>query len=150
MTQQNYPLLKAEEKGWYDLFSRGARDWLRHNDKVRNSVMDHLPEIIAGPDVISRPDNRTVHVPVKFLEHYRFRLHDTEQKEGVGQGKQDQVKPGDVLRSGQGQDAGNSGGTGEGGYSFILELKVNDIVDWLWEELQLPNLKPKPGGHYGR
>ena len=59
MTQHNNPLLKTEEKGWYDLFSRGARDWLRHNDKVRSSVMDRLPEIIAGADVISRPDNRT-------------------------------------------------------------------------------------------
>jgi hypothetical protein len=25
-------------KGWYDLFSRGARDWLRHNEKVQDAV----------------------------------------------------------------------------------------------------------------
>ena len=25
----------------------------------------------------------------------------------------------------------------------MLELKVDDIVDWLWEELKLPDLKPK-------
>ena len=33
--------------GWYDLFSRGARDWLRHNEKIRDAVrelVDALPE----------------------------------------------------------------------------------------------------------
>jgi hypothetical protein len=32
---------------WYELFSRGARDWLRHNQKVRDSVQQHLPELVA-------------------------------------------------------------------------------------------------------
>ena len=52
---------------WYDLFSRGARDWLRHNEKVRESVKESLPELVSGPDVLTQPENRTVKVPVKFL-----------------------------------------------------------------------------------
>lgn len=31
---------------WYGLFSRGARDWLRHNQKVRDAVQA-LEEFIA-------------------------------------------------------------------------------------------------------
>jgi len=27
----------AAETPWFDLFSRGARDWLRHNRKVRDA-----------------------------------------------------------------------------------------------------------------
>ena len=38
---------------WYDLFSRGARDWLRHNDKVRAAVRDKLPELIAGSELLT-------------------------------------------------------------------------------------------------
>ena len=41
--------------------------------------------------------------------------------------------------------AKGAGGNEEGGYQFILELKIDDIVDWLWEELKLPNLKVKSG-----
>ncbi len=138
--------MEAGATGWYDLFSRGARDWLRHNEKIRESVKERLPELIAGSDVISRPDNRTVQVPVRFLEHYRFRLSDPENQRGVGQGQPGQVKPGDILRPAQGQDPGadKDAGTGEGGIEFLLEIKVDDIVDWLWEELKLPNLSPKP------
>lgn len=132
-------------RGWYDLFSRGARDWLRHNDKVREAVRKSLPEVISRADILGSDGNRTVRVPVHFLEHYRFRLLDPETQVGAGQGD---VKPGDVLsqdrRPGQGDDKGE-GGRGEGGLEFMVELKVDDIVDWLWEELELPNLQAKSG-----
>jgi uncharacterized sporulation protein YeaH/YhbH (DUF444 family) len=127
---------------WYDLFSRGARDWLRHNDKVRAAVRDKLPELIAGSELLPSAD-RTVQVPVRFLEHARLRLREAEQSEGVGQGA---GKPGDQLvQPGDGPLSKGAGGNEEGGYQFILELKIDDIVDWLWEELKLPNLKVKSG-----
>jgi sporulation protein YhbH len=138
----------SKETSWYDLFSRGARDWLRHNDKVRESIRENLPDLIAGSDVITRPENRTVQVPVRFLQHYRFRLADPDKQGGVGQGQPGQVQPGDILRPAQGPSRSREGGAGngEGGVELILELKVDDIVDWLWEELELPNLEPKAGG----
>jgi uncharacterized protein len=131
------------DRQWYDLFSRGARDWLRHNDKVRAAVRDKLPELIAQSDVLPRSDS-TVQVPVRFLEHARFRLRDAGQSNGVGQGD---GKPGDVLaRPSESEGEGRGeGGNDEGGYQFVLELKIDDIVDWLWEELELPNLKLKSG-----
>jgi len=125
---------------WYDLFSRGARDWLRHNAKVRESVKESLPNLISGPDVLTQPENRTVKVPVKFLEHYRFRLSDSDTQTGVGQGEG--AKPGDVLCPAAPGGRGDGGaGSGEGGLEFVLEFKVDDILDWLWEELELPNLE---------
>jgi uncharacterized protein len=129
------------DRNWYDLFSRGARDWLRHNDKVRSAVREKLPELIANSEVMPRAGS-TVQVPVHFLEHARFRLRATGEGGGVGQGD---GKPGDVLgRPAEGEGKG-AGGNDEGGYQFVLELKIDDIVDWLWEELKLPNLKVKTG-----
>src|SRR5215467_8045196 len=78
---------------WYELFSRGARDWLRHDEKVREAVRTNLPEIIAGGEVIN-DGARTVRVPVRMLEHYHFRLRRAEESQGAGQGK---AKPGDVF-----------------------------------------------------
>jgi len=132
----------AAETPWYELFSRGARDWLRHNQKVRAAVKESLPELLAGADLISRPGNRTVAVPVKFLEHARFRLLDAQTQTGAGQGK---GQPGDVLQPAreEGDAQGRSGGTGPGEIRFVVELKIDEIVDWLWEELKLPELKPR-------
>jgi uncharacterized sporulation protein YeaH/YhbH (DUF444 family) len=131
----------SAETPWYDLFSRGARDWLRHNEKVREAVKETLPDLLSGADLMTRP-NRTVAVPVKFLEHSRFRLAEANVQQGAGQGR---GEPGDVLQPGQeqGQQQGQAGGTGDGEIRFVVELKIDEIVDWLWEELKLPELKPK-------
>jgi sporulation protein YhbH len=132
----------AAETPWYELFSRGARDWLRHNQKVREAVRATLPELIANEDLITGPGNRTVAVPVKLLEHARLRLADPASQQGVGQGR---GEPGDVLQQGRdkGHDPAESGGTENGEMRFVVELKVDEIVDWLWEELKLPELKPR-------
>jgi sporulation protein YhbH len=130
--------------GWYDLFSRGARDWLRHNEKVRDAVREHLPEIVAGADVVGG-GARTVRVPVRMLEHYHFRLREPEEQQGVGQGN---GKPGDVLGQASPQGSGpakGQGGNEGGGVEFVLEFKVDDIVDWLWEEMELPHLRARLG-----
>ncbi|MDB5909865.1 MAG: hypothetical protein JWP34_3979 [Massilia sp.] len=130
---------------WYDLFSRGARDWLRHNDKVREAVHEHLPELIAAPDLITGSQQRTVRVPVRLLEHARFRLAESRTSSGAGQGD---AQPGDVLQpadpfdTGQGDD--DDGGSGEGEVRLMLEFSIDEVMDWLWEELKLPELKPRP------
>jgi len=137
------PSLLSAEIPWYELFSRGARDWLRHNEKVRDAVMGSLPELLSGGDMITRPDNRTVLVPVRLLEHARFRLRDPGERVGAGQGS---GQAGDLLRPAREEGEGRSGGSGgrdEGEVRFVLELRIEDIVDWLWEELKLPELKPK-------
>jgi uncharacterized sporulation protein YeaH/YhbH (DUF444 family) len=130
---------------WYDLFSRGARDWLRHNEKVRDAVRAHLPQVVAGADVLTRGTS-TVRVPVRMLEHYRFRLRSSNEVSGVGQGA---AKPGDQIANPSDQsDASGRGGGGDddGGIQYMLEFQVDDIVDWLWEEMQLPNLEARTGG----
>jgi uncharacterized sporulation protein YeaH/YhbH (DUF444 family) len=132
----------AAETPWYELFSRGARDWLRHNQKVREAVKGGLPELLAGADLMSRPGHQTVAVPVKFLEHARLRLAEAEVQQGAGQGR---GEPGDVLQPGREPEGpgDKAGGTREGEIRFVVELKIDEIVDWLWEELKLPELKPR-------
>jgi hypothetical protein len=131
-------------KRWYDLFSRGAHDWLRHNDKVSEAVRNKLPELLAEVDVFGPQAPRTLRIPVHFLEHYRFRLRDDRELGRAGQGK---AKAGDTLARPASDKGGSKGEGGDeaGGYQFELELRVDDIVDWLWEELELPNLQRKEG-----
>jgi sporulation protein YhbH len=131
----------AAETPWYDLFSRGARDWLRHNQKVREAVKQTLPDLVAGSDLITQPGNRSVLVPVKFLEHARLRLSEPASHQSAGQGRGD---PGDVLRRAREQgERSSTGGTENGEVRFVVEMKIDEIIDWLWEELKLPELKPR-------
>ncbi|MGK5047349.1 DUF444 family protein [Janthinobacterium sp. GB4P2] len=128
---------------WYALFSRGARDWLRHNQKVCEAVQAHLPELIATPDLIGGPQQRTVQVPMRLLEHAHFRLAPARNSVGAGQGE---GQPGDLLRAARPTatgEAGAPGGDGEGAVRLLLEFPIDDILDWLWDAFELPHLKPR-------
>lgn len=133
------------ETPWYELFSRGARDMLRHNEKVRQSVKDNLSTLVSGPDLISGPQqDKTVQVPVRMLEHARFRLlqgqDDTQSAAGQGA-----AQPGDILRQAprMPHDEQSEAGQDEGEIQLLMELKVDDIMDWLWEEMHLPDIQPR-------
>ena len=132
----------SSRTSWYQLFSRGARDWLRHNEKVREGVQRSLPDLVAQSDIISGTPERTVQVPVHMLEHARFRLADPPGQSEAGQG---QGKVGDVRRPFGGNPQGDdgSGADTRGEVRLLLELSVDDIMDWLWEELKLPDLEPR-------
>jgi len=130
----------AAETPWYELFSRGARDWLRHNQKVREAVRATLPELLSSENLISQPGSRKVLVPVRLLEHARLRLAEAAEQQGAGQGR---GEPGEVLRPAEQEAEKGEAGTERGEIRFVVELKVDEIVDWLWEELKLPELKPR-------
>ncbi|MET0813564.1 MAG: DUF444 family protein, partial [Pseudoxanthomonas sp.] len=36
------------------------------------------------------------------------------------------------------------GGQEDGEVKLLLEFSIDDVMDWVWEELKLPDLKPKP------
>lgn len=146
MTQPStFAGLEETDDNWYDLFSRGARDWLRHNEIIGKAVREKLPELLARAGVLGGGED-TVKVPVRFMEHFRFRLRSANEQTGAGQGA---AKPGDKLgKAGQqqpGQGRKGAGGDGDGGFELMLEFRIDDLVEWLWEELQLPNLETKTG-----
>ena len=125
--------------------SRAAhRDWLRHDEKVRDAVRDNLPEIVAGADVINEAA-RTVRVPVRMLEHYHFRLRRPEEQRRRGAGRARSPATCSQSRIAKRKGEKGQGGRDEGEVQLLLEFKIDDIVDWLWEEMQLPNLKARVG-----
>ena len=88
---------------------------------------------------------RTVRVPVRMLEHYHFRLRRAERIPGRRPGQGQTRRRLGRAHPEQGQGEKGAGGQREGEIQLMLEFKIDDIVDWLWEEMQLPNLKARVG-----
>ena len=123
---------------WFDLFSRGHRDWARHNQKIKEQITLGIPEIVNG----SVSKDQKFQLPIKMLQHYRFKLLNPDEETGIGQGN---AKPGDQLKPADQQGQQGQGGSGEGAVSFVIEMSLDEVVDWLWEELKLPDLKKSSG-----
>lgn len=60
-----------------------------------------------------------------------------------------QAPPGDVLQPALPErapgGAQGEGGSDQGEVRLLLEFSIDDVMDWVWEELKLPDLQPKPG-----
>ena len=127
---------------WYELFSRGARDWLRHNAKMREAIGKQLPELLAAPDVLTSPQGQTVRVALPIVEHARFRLRDPDTATGVGHGAGEAGKRLHVPSAPSRADP-TAAGHGESSLRVVLELNIDELLEWLWEDLDLPDLTLK-------
>jgi sporulation protein YhbH len=127
----------------WDLHRRAEKDRLRHNEKVKEVIKQNLGEIIGQQDIITAEDGKIIKIPIRGLElpHIRFDPHG---KKGVGQGPGGS-KPGDVIgRSGQqGQGAGKQAGTEPGVDFYEAEFTIEELVQMVFEDLHLPNLREK-------
>lgn len=128
----------------WKLKRRGARDSDRHKELIHRAIRKNGKDLITQYNIIKSDGNKKVKVPIKFLERYRFKYGDMTPEQGVGQGKD--VKPGQTYRSRPQQQRGQ-GKPGEAGdeageRTFEAEVSIDELVDILLEQLNLPWMEP--------
>ncbi|WP_166241980.1 sporulation protein YhbH [Paenibacillus turpanensis] len=139
------PLFIVSREDW-SLHRKGYQDQTRHQQKVKEAVKQNLPDLVTDESIILSDGQQVVKVPIRSLDEYRFRFNYNKSKH-VGQGDGDS-QVGDVI--GIDPSAGQQGpGKGEGagdqpGEDYVeAEVNLEELEDMLFEELSLPNLKPK-------
>ncbi|GBD40982.1 hypothetical protein HRbin39_00355 [bacterium HR39] len=121
---------------------RSAGDRKRHREKLRRAIRDNIADIIAEESIIGRDRDRVIRVPIRGVREYRFVYGDNEG--GVGQGNGD-TRPGQVVgRAGQ-QGRGGPGPAGNqpGSDVYETEITLEELVDIMFEDLELPDLERK-------
>ncbi len=119
---------------------RATRDEERYKQKVRDAVKGNLQDLVSDGSVITAdPRNKKlVRVPVKSLELPDIRYGEPKEKIGTGTGG-GQPQPGDPVPgnpdSGAGQEPGHE--------YYEASFTLDEIQQMVFEDLGLPNLKPK-------
>ncbi len=121
---------------------RSAGDRKRHREKLRRAIRDHIADIIAEESIIGRDRDRIIRVPIRGVKEYRFVYGDNDG--GVGQGRGD-TRPGQVVgRAGQqGQGGPGPAGNQPGSDIYETEITLEELVDIMFEDLELPDLERK-------
>jgi uncharacterized protein len=126
----------------WKLKKRGKRDSQRHEELVKRAIKSKGKDIITEYNIIKTSGNKKVKVPVKFLDKHTFRYgkwnDDTQIGQGIG------VEPGKNYKVG---DKNKDNGTGqagdkEGEQVFNAEISIDELVNILLEELNLPWMEP--------
>lgn len=122
---------------------RSASDRLRHRQKVRSSIRDNIADIIAEESIIGRSGDKVIKVPIRGIKEYRFTYG--ENVPGVGEGASDETQRGDVVgkkpQPGRGQPG--EGGEQPGVDYYETEVTLDELIDIMFEDLDLPDLERK-------
>lgn len=130
----------------WSLQRKGIIDQERHKERVREAVRKNLGSIVSNEAIILSDGKRTVKVPIRSLDEYKFRFDHRKRKHvGTGDGK---TRVGDVIgREGQGQGpgrgAGGPAGQDAGADYYEAEVDIDELAALIFEDLQLPFLEDK-------
>ena len=137
--------MSIQRNDW-SLQRKGIIDQDRHKERVKEAIKKNLGSIVSNEAIILSDGKRTVKVPIRALDEYKFRF-DYRKRKHVGQGD-GKTRVGDVIarenQQGQGQGAG-SGQPGQdaGGEYYEAEVNIDEIAALIFEDLQLPFLEEK-------
>jgi sporulation protein YhbH len=127
----------------WSLHRKGYHDQTRHKEKVKEAVKKNLPDLLTDESIIMSDGRKVVKVPIRSLDEYRFRYNFNKSKHvGQGDGKS---KVGDVIGQEPTPGAGKGSGAGDmpGEDYYEAEIDLEDLETMLFEDLELPRLKPK-------
>ncbi|MDA8226356.1 MAG: sporulation protein YhbH [Desulfitobacterium hafniense] len=127
----------------WSLHRKGYQDQNRHKEKVQEAIKNQLGDLIVDESIILTDGKRTMKIPMRSLEEFRFR-YDFNKKNHTGQGTK-KMAPGDILARDNAKGKGTGSGAGEepGIDIYEAEISYEDIAAILFEELCLPNLDDK-------
>lgn len=130
-------------------------DVKQHHDKIKKVIKEKLPDILSNEEIITKDQKgRKVRVPIKSLHLPDLRPGKRNKKDGEGDGEgkvglgQGPGKKGDSICrrpvDGQGPGQGSGKPGNEDGEDIVeAEFSIDEIVDMMFEDLGLPNLKKK-------
>jgi sporulation protein YhbH len=135
--------MSVQRNDW-SLQRKGIIDQERHKERVKEAIKKNLGSIVSNESIILSDGRKTVKVPIRSLDEYKFRF-DYRKRKQVGQGDGN-TKVGDIIgrenQQGQGQGNGQAGDSPGQDY-YEAEVNIDEIAALIFEDLHLPYLEEK-------
>jgi len=134
-------VMSVQRNDW-SLQRKGIIDQERHKERIKEAIKKNLGSIVSNESIILSNGRKTVKVPMRALDEYKFRF-DYRKRKHVGQGD-GSTQVGDVIgrENQQGQGTGQAGDSPGHDY-YEAEVDIDEIAALIFEDLQLPFLEEK-------
>ncbi|MGN6565879.1 MAG: sporulation protein YhbH [Thermomicrobiales bacterium] len=145
--QARLPMMSIGHHDW-SLHRKGPADQQRHQEKIKEAVRKNLGQIVSEESIILSDGQKTIKVPIRTLDEYRFRFDYSSGKHtGAGDGDS---QVGDVIgqagnprgKGKQGQGPGEAGDAPGADY-YEAEISIDELAAMIFQDLGLPNLVEK-------
>lgn len=121
---------------------RSVEDRRRHKELVERNIKENIGDIISEESIIGENKKRKVKIPIRGLKEYYFKYG--KNQIGIGTGKGTEAKGEKISK--QGPSRGKSligAGELEGDDIYETEITIEEAIDYLFEDLNLPYLERK-------
>jgi len=122
---------------------RSSEDRRRHRELVEKSIKENIGDIISEESIIGQAKNKKIKIPIRGLKEYYFKYGSNQKGIGSGDGSE---KKGDRYHKGKytnGNGDANQAGNEEGEDIYETEITIEDAIQYLFEDLDLPYLYRK-------
>ena len=121
---------------------RSIEDRRRHRQLVEKSIKENLGDILSEESIIGESKNKKFKIPIKGIKEYQFVYGRNSRGVATGTGNE---KRGDKLGTGKVGQCKNGKGAGniEGDEIYDTEITLEELLDYIVEDLDLPNLDRK-------
>lgn len=121
---------------------RSIEDRRRHRQLVEKSIKENLGDILSEESIIGESKNKKFKIPIRGIKEYQFVYGKNNKGVATGTGNE---KRGDKLGSSEGKPKnGNQGaGNNQGDDIYETEVTLEELMDYIIEDLDLPNLDRK-------
>ena len=121
---------------------RSIEDRRRHRQLVEKSIKENLGDILSEESIIGQGKNKKFKIPIRGIKEYQFVYGRNSKGVATGTGNE---KRGDKLGTGKVGQGKNGKGAGniEGDEIYDTEITLEELLDYIVEDLDLPNLDRK-------
>lgn len=121
---------------------RSIEDRRRHRQLVEKSIKENLGDILSEESIIGEGKNKKFKIPIRGIKEYQFIYGRNSRGVVSGTGEE---KRGDKISEGNPQKGKGKGGAGnnEGEDIYETEITLEELLEYIIEDLDLPNLDRK-------
>ncbi|MAF43128.1 MAG: sporulation protein YhbH [Parcubacteria group bacterium] len=129
------------------IVDRSAADRSRHKKKIDKAIKESIKDVIAEESIIGQNGKKKIRIPVRGIKEYRFVYGNNENNKTVGSGGDHNVKRGYKIgqkRADEGSGQGPGGPSDQKGDEYYdVEVSLEELADYLFNDLELPDLEKK-------
>tara|TARA_R110000765_G_scaffold264147_3_gene363745 strand:- start:479 stop:1714 length:1236 start_codon:yes stop_codon:yes gene_type:complete len=129
------------------IVDRAASDRNRHKKKIDKAIKESIKDVVAEESIIGQNGKKKIRIPVRGIKEYRFVYGNNENNKSVGSGGGHNVKRGQKIgkkraEKGQGQGTGKASDK-KGEEYYDVEVSLEELAEYLFSDLELPDLEKK-------
>ena len=125
---------------------RSASDRRRHKQKIEKAIREGIYDIVSEESIIGEDGKKKIKIPVRGIKEYRFVYGDNENNPQAGTAPGKDIERGQPIgqapqqpKAGEGDKAGSEKGV----EYYEVEISLNELAEYLFRDLELPDLEKK-------